>query len=191
MKPIYLAALVMLPLGITVEGVWPQVSGATELVTPGVKQATTALPVVTQSEETLYFSPDTRYALPMRLQQAVTLNGTTLPAGTVIDGTLEPVEGGLLYVATHLQGGGFRRPLAARSDVLRDIKDPRETSGGAIATDAAIGAAGGLVLGVLLGRGVNAGAIIGGAAAGAIIGNVTAQRVVVIEAGQPVMLYTD
>jgi hypothetical protein len=157
-------------------------------VSAEVKQET-LIQVVTQSEETLYFNTDTIYALPMRVDRTVTVNGITLREGTVVEGRLEPVEGGLRYVASHIQAGGFQRSLDARSEVLRDIKDPRETSAEAIAGDAAIGAAGGVVLGAILGGGVSAGEVIGGAAAGVIIGNVTAQRVVVIEPGQPVILY--
>lgn len=165
--------------------------GVAAEVTAQAKQSTTLVEVVTQSEETLYFNPDTIYALPVRVDRTVTLNGVTLPVGTVVEGRLEPIEGGLRYVASHIQAGGFRRSLVASSEVLRDIKDPRETSAQAIAGDAAIGAAGGAVLGVILGRGLDAGAIIGGAATGVIVGNVTAQRVVVIEAGQPIILYAD
>ena len=155
-----------------------------------VKQ-TTLIEVITQSEETLYFSPNTIYSLPLRVSRTVTVDGVTLPAGTVIEGRLEPVEGGLRYVSSHIQAGSLQRSLNASSDVLRDVKDPRETSAGAITGDAAIGAAGGAILGVILGDGISFGEIIGGAAAGVIVGNVTAQRVVVIEPGQPVILYVD
>jgi hypothetical protein len=44
---------------------------------------------------------------------------------------------------------------------------------------------------VILGGGLSLGEVIGGAAAGVIIGNVTAQRVVVVEAGQPIILYAE
>lgn len=156
---------------------------------PQLKQTSTLIQAVTQTDETLYFNPDTRYELPLRVDTAVVVNGITLAEGTVIEGTLEPAEGGLRYVASHIQAGGLRQNLNAASDVIEDIKDPRETGAGAIVGDAAIGAAGGAVIGAILGGGVSAGEVIGGAAAGVIIGNVTAQRVVVIEAGQPVILY--
>jgi hypothetical protein len=156
-----------------------------------LKQTSTLVQVVTQTDETLYFNPDTRYELPVQVDTSVVVNGITLPAGTVIEGRLEPVEGGLRYVASHIQAGGLRRDLNAASDVLEDIKDPRETGAGAIVGDAAIGAAGGAVIGAILGGGISAGEVIGGAAAGVIIGNVTAQRVVIIEADEPIILYTD
>ena len=152
-----------------------------------VKQAT-SLQVVTQSDETLYLNPDTAYELPMVVNDAVVVNGINLPAGTVIEGRLEPVPGGLRYIATNVQAGGLRTPLSASSDVLNDIKDPRETSAGSILGDAAIGAAGGAVIGAILGDGVSIVEVLGGAAAGAAVGNVTAQRVVVIEPGQAITL---
>lgn len=188
MKLLHLALLPL--LGLPLVALPRPTFAAPDTVGAEVKQ-TTLIEVITQSEETLYFNPDTLYALPLRVNRTVTVNGITLPAGTVIEGQLEPIEGGLRYVTTHIQAGGFRRSLNASSEVLRDVKDPRETSAEAIAGDAAIGAAGGVVLGVLLGGGVSAGEVIGGAAAGVIIGNVTAQRVVVIEPGQPIILYVD
>ena len=155
-----------------------------------VKQVTT-LQVVTQSDETLYLNPDTTYELPMVVNTAVVINGVSLPAGTVIEGRLEPVPGGLRYVATDVQAGGLRRDLAASSDVLNDVKDPRETSAGSIIGDAAIGAAGGAVIGAILGDGVSIVEVLGGAAAGAAVGNVTAQRVVIIEPGQAITLQAE
>ncbi|MEL6381168.1 MAG: hypothetical protein AAFQ89_01585 [Cyanobacteria bacterium J06626_18] len=152
---------------------------------------TTSVQVVTQTDETLYFNPDTTYELPMVVSSSVVVDGINLPAGTVIEGRLEPVPGGLRYVATGVRGGGLRTPLAASSEVLNDIKDPRETSAGSIATDAAIGAAGGAVIGAVLGDGVSVVEVLGGAAAGVAVGNVTAQRVVIIEPNTPISLQVD
>lgn len=154
------------------------------------KQATqtATLRTLTQNEETLYLNPEAVYELSLRLDQTATLNGVTLPAGTVIQGQLEPVDGGLRYVAAYVEtGSGLRRNLSATSEVLTDVKDPRETSAGSIAGDAAIGAAGAAILGGILGD-VDTVEVLGGAAAGVIVGNVTAQRVVVIEPEQPLQL---
>ncbi|MGD1907317.1 MAG: hypothetical protein ACFB0C_15215 [Leptolyngbyaceae cyanobacterium] len=177
--------LLALPLIATA----PAALATPEPATVQIKQTSTLIQAVTQTDETLYFNPDTIYELPLRVDTSVVVNGITLPAGTVIEGRLEPVEGGLRYVTSHIQAGGLRQDLNAASDVLEDIKDPRETGAGAIVGDAAIGAAGGAIIGAILGGGVSAGEVIGGAATGVIIGNVTAQRVVVIEAGEPVILY--
>ncbi|MGD1860096.1 MAG: hypothetical protein ACFB0E_09015 [Leptolyngbyaceae cyanobacterium] len=144
--------------------------------------------VLTRSDETLYFQPDTYYELPLMVDSAVTVNGRNLSAGTVIQGRLEPVSGGLRYVATGIEAGGLTQPLSATSELLADVKDPREASVGSIAGDAAIGAAGGAVLGAVLGDGISIWEILGGAAAGVAVGNVTAQRVVILEPNQPIFL---
>jgi len=94
----------------------------------------------------------------------------------------------LQYLATGIEAGGLRQPLSATSDLLPDVKDPRETSSGAIAGDAAIGAAGGAVIGAVIGNGVSIWEILGGAAAGVAVGNVTAQRVVILAPGEPIVL---
>ncbi|PSN20374.1 hypothetical protein C7271_02515 [filamentous cyanobacterium CCP5] len=138
--------------------------------------------------ETLYLAPDTVFPHDLQVASEVRLRGINLPAGTVVRGQFEPVSGGLRYVATGFESGDRIYALQAVSDVLHDVKDPRETSAGAIFGDAAIGAAGGAVLGSILGGGVSAGEVIGGAAAGTIIGNVSAQRVVVVEPSQTVLL---
>ena len=151
-------------------------------------QTVNQLQVVTQTDETLYFNPDTAYELPLVVESATTVNGRQLPAGTVIQGRLDPVSGGLQYTATGLAAGDFTEPFSAVSDLLPDVKDPRETSGGSIATDAAIGAAGGAVLGAVLGDGISWWEILGGAATGVAVGNVTAQRVVILEPDVPIVL---
>lgn len=144
--------------------------------------------VLPSTDETLYFNPDETYDLPVVIDAPTTVNGLTLPAGTILNGQLEPVEGGLRYVATSIAAGGLRNSLRAESDVLHDVKDPRETGLGAIAGDAAIGAAGGAVLGAIFGGGISIGEVVGGAAAGAVVGNVTAQRVVILEPNTPIAL---
>ena len=78
--------------------------------------------------------------------------------------------------------------LKATSETLTDQKDPRQTDTGDIIEDAAIGAAGGLIIGEILGD-VDFLEILGGAAAGVVVGNVTAQSVVVIEPDQSILLY--
>lgn len=153
-----------------------------------IAQTTTQLRVITQTDETLYLNPDTYYELPLVVESSVTVNGRRLPAGTVIQGQLEPVDGGLQYIATGIAAGGLTQPLTARSAVLTDVKDPRETSTGAIAGDAAIGAAGGAVIGAVIGDGVSLWEILSGAAAGVAVGNVTAQRVVILEPNEPIVL---
>ena len=113
----------------------------------------------------------------------------TIPANSLIEGELVPIEGGRQFVASHIIINGSAYSLAAESALLPDVKDPRRTSTGAIARDAALGAAGGIVAGRVLGqRRITAVQVLGGAAAGAAIGNVTAPRTVVIEPEQDITL---
>ncbi len=180
--------ITLLPLFLAPLGGWAL--GATALAQTTVNpQTTTTIQVVSKTQETLYFQPDTVYELPLVVAVPVTVNGRSLPRGTTIQGRLEPAPGGLRYVATGITAGGFRIPLSATSEVLTDIKDPRETSLEAMAGDAAIGAAGGAVLGAVLGDGVSWVEVLGGAAAGVAVGNVTAQRVVILEPGQTITLH--
>lgn len=140
------------------------------------------------NDETLYLSPDTTFPFNLAVTSATMINGVSLPAGAVVRGQFEPVPGGLRYVANGFEVSNRIFPLQAASETLHDIKDPRETSAGAILGDAAIGAAGGAVLGGILGGGVSASEVLGGAAVGTIIGNVSAQRVVIVEPGQAIVL---
>lgn len=136
-----------------------------------------------ETNETLYLAPNETVAYNLRLTSAATINGRELPAGTLVRGQFEPVQGGLRYVATSAELGDRIYSFTAASDTLHDVKDPRETSTGAILGDAAIGATGGALLGEIFGN-ADFLEIIGGAAAGVIVGNVTAQRVVIIEPAQ-------
>jgi len=144
---------------------------------------------VNPTQEKLFLNNDTVVERSLTISSATTINGRSVPAGSVIRGQFEPAAGGLRYVATSVEVGNQIYPLQATSDLLHDVKDPRETTGGAIARDAAVGAAGGAALGGIFGRRVSVGSIVGGAAAGAIIGNTTAQRVVVIEPNQAITLH--
>ena len=76
------------------------------------------------------------------------------------------------------------------SDDAFSITVRSDTSAGAVAEDAGIGAAGGVVLGEVPGD-ANVEEAVGGAAAGAAVGNVTADRVVVIEPDESIILYGD
>jgi hypothetical protein len=142
---------------------------------------------VTPNTETLYLTTGTTVEQTLRVGAATNLNGRSIPAGSLVRGRFEPAEGGARFVATAVEVGNQVYAVNAASELLRDIKDPRETTTGAILTDAGIGAAGGAAVGGIFGN-VSLGGILGGAAAGAVIGNVTAQRVVVIEPNQTLTL---
>jgi len=146
------------------------------------------IPASSIQQQTLYLNNDRAYSYNLEVERGVTVNGRYLPPGAEIQGQYVPAEGGLRYEANAVIIDGRSYPLNATSGVLTDIKDPRDTDTGAIAEDAGIGAAGGLVLGEVLGD-ADLAEILGGAAAGAAVGNVTADRVVVIKPDDPINLY--
>ncbi|ASC70548.1 hypothetical protein XM38_014880 [Halomicronema hongdechloris C2206] len=146
------------------------------------------IPASSIQQQTLYLNNDRAYSYNLEVEQGVTVNGRYLPPGAEIQGQYVPAEGGLRYEANAVIIDGRSYPLNATSGVLTDIKDPRDTDTGAIAEDAGIGAAGGLVLGEVLGD-ADLAEILGGAAAGAAVGNVTADRVVVVKPNDPINLY--
>jgi len=80
------------------------------------------------------------------------------------------------------------RACCAIAKILDKLR--RETSTGAVLTDAAIGAAGGYVLGEVLGN-ADVWEIVGGAAAGVVVGNTTAPLTVVIRPEDEIMLYSN
>ncbi|MEM6451801.1 MAG: hypothetical protein AAF703_15980 [Cyanobacteria bacterium P01_D01_bin.105] len=156
-----------------------------------VAQGNTALrTTLKQQGDTLYLNKDKTYEYDLILRSESAINGQRLPVGAIIRGRFEPAEGGLVYVADSVELGDRIVRINAVSELLRDRKDPRQTSTGAILTDAAIGAAGGYVLGEVLG---DAGVIevLGGAAAGVVVGNTTAPFVVVIRPEDQIVLYSN
>ena len=143
-----------------------------------------------QQNDTLYLNRTKAYEYDLVLRSESAIDGQRLPVGAIIRGRFEPAEGGLVYVADSVELGDRIIRIDAVSELLRDRKDPRQTSTGAVLTDAAIGAAGGYVLGEVIG---DAGVIevLGGAAAGVVIGNTTAPFVVVIRPEDQIVLYSN
>lgn len=181
-------SLLAVALGLGLAGVAPV--AASQTANSGairIAQAS-AIPVSSIQQQTLYLSPDRAYSYNLEVERPITVNGLNIPAGAEIQGQYEPANGGLRYVANSVIINGRAYNLNANSPVLNDIKDPRDTTTGSIAEDAGIGAAGGLILGEILGD-AGLGGAIGGAAAGAAVGNVTADRVVVVEPNEVFNLY--
>lgn len=138
--------------------------------------------------QTLYLNNDRTYSYNLVAQERGTIDGIVIPAGATIVGKYVPVEGGLRYVAEAVTYDNYSYSINAASGVIKSGKDPRDTSAGAIAKDAGIGAAGGTILGEVFGD-AGAAEIIGGAAAGAATGNLTADSVVVVEPNRAIALY--
>lgn len=143
---------------------------------------------------TLYIS--TGQSVPARLRVEVDVRGTNgavlIPAGAVIDGQFVPVPGGSKFVAKTLSTRGATVSMGAESSIIHDVKDPRSTNIGAIATHSAIGAAGAAILaGVTGDRAIATEEVLAGAAAGGIIGNVTAPQATVVETNNTINLTTN
>ena len=141
-------------------------------------------------QETLYLNNDRTYSYNLVAEERGVIDGVVIPAGATIVGKYVPAEGGLRYIAEAVTYDRYSYSISASSPILKDIKDSRDTSAGAIAEDAAIGAAGGTILGEIFGS-AGAEEIIGGAAAGAAVGNLTADRVVEIDPTASIVLYDD
>ena len=160
------------------------VQRSSEPRTSGVLRATL------EQEQTLYLNKDKTYNVDLVLRSATAIGSQRLPVGTIIRGRFEPAEGGLVYVADSVEIADRIFSIRASSDLLRDRKDPRQTSTGAILTDAAIGAAGGYILGEVFGD-ADLWEVAGGAAAGVLVGNTTAPFVVAIEPEDTITLFAE
>ncbi len=153
-----------------------------------VAQTAATIPATSAQSQTLHLNNDKVYSYNLEVARGTTVDGMYIPAGATILGRYEPASGGLRYVATGVRMNGRTYNLDATSEVIEDQKDPRDTSAGSIAEDAGIGAAGGAILGEVFGD-ADIEEIIGGAVAGGVAGNVTADRVVVIEPEETILLY--
>lgn len=155
-----------------------------------LSQSGAVLQTTLEQDETLYLNKKSTYDYDLVLRSASSIGSQRLPVGTIVRGRFEPAEGGLVYRASSVEVADRIYRVDAYSELLRDRKDPRQTSTGAILTDAAIGAAGGYVLGEVLG---DAGVVevLGGAAAGVLVGNTTAPFVVVISPEDSITLYAN
>ena len=138
--------------------------------------------------ETLYLNNDRTYSYNLIAKERAVIDRIVIPAGATIVGKYVPAKGGLRYIAKAVTYDKYSYRISVSSFILEDEKDPRDISAGAILEDAAIGAAGGAILGEVFGD-AGVGEIIGGAAAGVVVGNVTADRVVVIEPNEAIVLY--
>lgn len=153
--------------------------------------AGTVFQSMTSASERIYIAPnETRPFALTTLNPVLNPQGEILiPYGSRIDGRFEPAAGGTRFVADSIVINDQVFPLAAQSDIIPDIKDPRQVSTGQVVQDAAIGAAAGAILGLVTGDQVIATEeVLAGAAGGAVIGNYTAPRVSILDPQQPITL---
>jgi hypothetical protein len=171
------------PMGVGIE---PVIAQQQFNLTALQLYAGTTIPVsLSGSQTTQYYYPDTSYPLALTVPQNIYNSGgwLVIPAGSQIVGELRPVTGGLRFYGHTLQVNGHSYAVQVSSDTIHDRKDPREYATGAIVGDAAIGAAGGALIGAVTGD-VDAAEVLGGAAAGVGVGNITAPQVVVLHPNQ-------
>jgi hypothetical protein len=159
-----------------------------------VLRAGETIEVTLNSNDVLYVNKGERKPAELRVNQdVISENGIVLiPEGAIIIGEFRPVAGGAKFVAQSLTSRGGTVRMLAESDLINDVKDPRETGATSILGDAGIGAVAGALLGGLFGgRSILATEnILGGAAAGVVVGNVTAPQVVVIDPSTPLNIIT-
>jgi hypothetical protein len=148
----------------------------------------TAISTVNIANEPLYLESDRTYNYDLRVHQSTTFGNLYIPQGALIQGAFEPVHGGMHYVAKSVTFYGQTYQLNATSDVIAGRRE--SASGGTIAKDAGIGAAGSTLLHGLFKHHLGLGGILGGAAAGGAVGALTPHRVVVIEPRMPITLYS-
>lgn len=151
-------------------------------------RAGASIPVRYDQAKKIVVSPNERMALTLKVAANVTnRSGTILiPAGSLIEGQLQPADGGSQFVARELvTSNGRRQPIDATSEVIETTTLKRGASTGSILKGAVIGAAAGTALGGLTGnRRIGVGEVLAGAGVGAAGGAVLGRKkadVVVIE----------
>ncbi|MFQ3612364.1 MAG: S-layer homology domain-containing protein [Cyanobacteriota bacterium] len=153
--------------------------------------AGTLMPTTSTFNERLYIAPNETRPISLIVNNPIrnAQGDIVVPYGSRVDGRFEPAPGGTRFVAESVIVNNQLFPLAAQSDVIHDVKDPRYTTSGKIIQDAAIGAAAGAILGLVTGdNAIATEEVLGAGAAGAVIGNVTAPQVVVLDPNQVIEL---
>lgn len=153
--------------------------------------AGTDVPVVSFGDRRSYVAPNETRSVALKVSEPIRddRGEIVVPFGARIDGRFEPAPGGTRFVAQSATFDDRVFAIAAQSNVLRDVKDPRQTGTGQVIQDGVIGAAAGALIGGFTGdRKIEVEEVLAGGAAGAAIGNVTAPRVVVIDPQNPIAL---
>ena len=83
--------------------------------------------------ETLYLNNDRTYSYNLIAKERGEIGGVTVPVGATIVGKYVPANGGLRYVAEAVTYDDYSYTINASSGVIKDVKDPRDTSAGSIA----------------------------------------------------------
>ena len=144
-----------------------------------------------RARRTLYLDPNETRSIALQVSTDIrdAFGNVAIPAGAVVSGQFRPVSGGSQFFADSIAINDRVFPFAARSRVIQSQRDPRQSSAGAIAQDAAVGAGIGLILSAVTGdRAIAAEEVLGAAAIGAVLGSVTAPNAVVVRPDTPLNL---
>jgi hypothetical protein len=166
---------------------FPQSPGRSNQLNQYTIRSGVSIPVRYEEAEKIVVSPNETMPLTLKVAANITnRNGDILiPSGSLIEGELQPVNGGSRFVARELVTyRGRRQPINATSEVIETTRVSRGTNAGTILKGAAVGAAAGAALGGLTGnRRISTGEVlIGagvGAAGGAVLGRNRADVVVI------------
>jgi hypothetical protein len=153
--------------------------------------AGTLIPVVSTAADRLLIAPNETRPVSMIVQNPIrnTRGDIVIPFGSRVDGRFEPAVGGTRFVADTVIIDNQVFSLVAQSDVIHDVKDPRQTNTGQVVQDAAIGAAAGAILGLVTGdRAIATEEVLAAGVAGAAVGNITAPRVSIIDPNQAITI---
>lgn len=147
----------------------------------------TSIPVRYEEAEKIVVSPNERMPLTLKVAANITnrSGNVLIPSGSLIEGELQPAEGGSQFVARELVTyQGVRQPINATSKVIKTSKVGQGINTGSILKGAVVGAAAAAALGGLTGnRRISTGEVLVGtgvgAAGGAVLGRKRADVVVI------------
>lgn len=133
--------------------------------------AETVIPVRYDEAERIIVKPDETAPVTLTVAEDIRSDSGTIviPAGSQIEGELQPAEGGTQFVSEELifTSSDQRLPIDATSAVITETQTITEKTDPDILEGAAIGAAAGAVIGEIFG-GIDLGEVLGGAGIGAI-----------------------
>lgn len=141
--------------------------------------AGTVLPIRYDEAERIVLKPDEELPVTLTVAETIRAEGGEIlvPAGSEIEGTLQPAGAGTQFVARELRLGSDRSvPIRATSQVITERETIKKgTDTGQILKGAAVGAAAAAVISEIVG-GIDVEEVLGGAGLGALAGLLLGRR---------------
>lgn len=155
--------------GATAEGKDYVVGQLISQLRRGTVPASTVIPVRFDEAERIVVTPDETAPVTLTVAQDIrsTSGVTLIPAGSQIEGELQPVGSGTQFVARELILSNRRLPINATSRVITETQMINRRTNPDILKGAAIGAAAAAVISEIFGS-ISLGEVLGGAGIGAI-----------------------